>query len=114
LLVEEAQDRGQDALQQDLAKVVDLADRLLGEIDRLVAAAVPPTDVVGNVLRAIKPLDAPDIVVRSDASGRILLVDDNASNRDLLSRRLAREGYQVATAVVSVHARGGFSGGSAA
>ena len=36
LLVEEAQDRGQDALQQDLAKVVDLADRLLGEIDRLV------------------------------------------------------------------------------
>jgi class 3 adenylate cyclase len=98
LLVEEAQDRGQEALQQDLAKVVDLADRLLGEIDRLVAAAVPPTDVVGNVLRAIKPLDALDIVDRSTASGRVLIVDDNASNRDLLSRRLAREGYQVATA----------------
>jgi class 3 adenylate cyclase len=98
LLVEEAQDRGQDALQQDLAKVVDLADRLLGEIDRLVAAAVPPTDVVGNVLRAIKPLDAHDIVIRSAASGRILVVDDNASNRDLLSRRLAREGYRVTTA----------------
>jgi adenylate cyclase len=98
LLVEEAQDRGQDALQQDLAKVVDLADRLLVEIDRLVAAAVPPTDLVGNVLRAIKPLDAPDIIVRNAGSGRILIVDDNASNRDLLSRRLAREGYQVATA----------------
>jgi class 3 adenylate cyclase len=98
LLVEEAQDRGQDALQQDLAKVVDLADRLLGEIDRLVAAAVPPTDVVGNVLRAIKPLDSPDIVARGAASGRILIVDDNASNRDLLSRRLAREGYLTTTA----------------
>jgi CheY-like chemotaxis protein len=98
LLVEEAQDRGQDALQQDLAKVVDLADRLLGEIDRLVAAAMPSTDVVGNVLRAIKPLDAPDIGDRSAASGRILIVDDNASNRDLLSRRLAREGYRVTTA----------------
>jgi DNA-binding response OmpR family regulator len=64
----------------------------------LVAVAVPPTDLVGNVLRAIKPLDAPDIIVRNAASGRILIVDDNASNRDLLSRRLAREGYRVTTA----------------
>jgi hypothetical protein len=70
LPVEDAQDRGQEALQQDLAKVTDLADRLLGEIDGLVAAA-PPTDVVGQVLRAIKPLDAPDsgyAVLRRDAS----------------------------------------------
>jgi adenylate cyclase len=99
LLVEEAQDHGQEALQEDLAKVVDLADRLLSEIDRLVeGAAAPPIDVVGNVLRAIKPLDATDIRDRSAASGRILIVDDNASNRDLLSRRLAREGYRVTTA----------------
>jgi class 3 adenylate cyclase len=96
LLVEEAQDRGQDALQHDLVKVVDLADRLLGEIDRS-AAAVSPIDVVGNVLRAIKPLDASDIGHQTAASGRILIVDDNASNRDLLSRRLAREGYRVTT-----------------
>ena len=98
LLIEEAHDRAQDALQQDLAKVVDLADRLLGEIDRLVAAAVPPIDVVGNVLHAIKPLDVSDIGHPSAASGRILIVDDNASNRDLLSRRLAREGYRTSTA----------------
>jgi class 3 adenylate cyclase len=97
LLIEEAHDRAHDALQQDLAKVVDLADRLIDEIDRLVAA-VPPIDVVGNVLRAIKPLDALDFVERSAASGRILIVDDNASNRDLLSRRLAREGYRTTTA----------------
>jgi adenylate cyclase len=99
LLVEEAQDHGHGALQGDLAKVVDLADRLLGEIDRLVeVAAAPPIDVVGNVLRAIKPLDATDIRDRRVASGRILIVDDNASNRDLLSRRLAREGYRVTIA----------------
>jgi class 3 adenylate cyclase len=104
LLVEEGQDRGQDALQEDLAKVVDLADRLLGEIDRLVAAAVPPIDVVGNVLRGIKPLDAPYIGDRSAVSGRILIVDDNASNRDLLSRRLAREGYRTTTAEDAVAA----------
>jgi adenylate cyclase len=99
LLVEEAQDHGQEALQEDLAKVVDLADRLLGEIDQLVEGVkAPPIDVVGNVLRAIKPLDATDIRGRRAASGRILIIDDNASNRDLLSRRLAREGYRVTTA----------------
>jgi class 3 adenylate cyclase len=31
-------------------------------------------------------------------SGRILVVDDNAANRDMLSRRLDREGYSVDTA----------------
>lgn len=30
---------------------------------------------------------------------RILLVDDNELNRDMLSRRLARRGYQITTAV---------------
>jgi adenylate cyclase len=79
LLVEEAQDHSHEALQDDLAKVVDLAARLLGEIDRLVEfAAAPAIDVVGNVLRAIKPLDAPDVRDGSAASARILIVDDNA------------------------------------
>ena len=99
LLVEEACDGGREVLQEDLAKVTDIADRLLREIDRIVeAAAAAPIDVVGDVLRAIKPLDATDIRDRRAASGRILIVDDNASNRDLLSRRLAREGYRVITA----------------
>jgi DNA-binding response OmpR family regulator len=30
-----------------------------------------------------------------DASGRILIIDDNAMNRDMLSRRLEREGYEI-------------------
>jgi CheY-like chemotaxis protein len=33
-----------------------------------------------------------------DAEGRLLVVDDNAMNRDLLSRQLARKGYIVLTA----------------
>jgi hypothetical protein len=43
LLVEEARDSGRNALLSDLGKVLDLADRLLGEIDRMgeVAAAAP-------------------------------------------------------------------------
>src|SRR5262245_38878034 len=34
----------------------------------------------------------------SEEFGQILVVDDNEMNRDMLSRRLERKGYQVATA----------------
>ena len=40
----------------------------------------------------------------SDISGRILVVDDNESNRDLVSRRLARDGHAVETADGGVEA----------
>src|SRR4051812_35072738 len=36
---------------------------------------------------------------RPPAMSRILLVEDNELNRDMLSRRLARKGYEVAIAV---------------
>jgi signal transduction histidine kinase len=35
----------------------------------------------------------------SDAAGSLLIVDDNEMNRDVLARRLARQGYDVTTAV---------------
>jgi class 3 adenylate cyclase len=97
LLVEEAQDHGRDTLLDDLQKVLDLAGRLLGEIDCLGGtAAVPPIDIVGTVLQTIKPLGEMDLSADANAIGsRILIVDDNASNRDLLARRLAREGHRV-------------------
>ena len=96
LLVEEARDCGQGALLIDLGKVLDLADRLLGEVDRMVeAVAAPPVEIVGNVLQTIKPLGDGEVADPSSIASRILVVDDNASNRDLLSRRLQREGYRV-------------------
>jgi adenylate cyclase len=99
LLVEEARDAGQDALLIDLGKVLDLADRLLGEIDRIVeAAAAPPIAMVGDMLQTIRPLGDGDVPDPRAGSSRILVVDDNASNRDLLSRRLVREGYCVTAA----------------
>ena len=114
LLVEEAQDRGHDSLLTDLGKVLDLADRLLAEIDLIgETAAAPPIDIVGAVLQGIRPLGdraGPD--PRSGAS-HILVVDDNASNRDLLARRLVREGYRVTAAesgasALAFAAAGGF------
>jgi adenylate cyclase len=40
----------------------------------------------------------PETKPRARTGGRILVVDDNAGNRDMLSRRLEREGYSVDTA----------------
>jgi adenylate cyclase len=99
LLVEEARDSGQGALLVDLGKVLDLAGRLLGEVDRMVeVVAAPPVEIVGNVLQTIKPLGDSEVADPRSVASRILVVDDNASNRDLLSRRLQREGYRVTSA----------------
>jgi adenylate cyclase len=100
LLIEQARDAGRDTLLADLGKVVDLADRMLGEIDRIFeVAAAPPIDIIGNVLQTIRPLGEADIAADPNAvASHILVVDDNASNRDLLSRRLMREGYRVRAA----------------
>jgi len=99
LLIEEIGQGEQDLLLDDLGKVLDLADRLLGEIDRVVEAATgAPVEIVGNMLQTIKPLSDQAVVEPSGPANRILVVDDNAANRDLLSRRLQREGYRVMTA----------------
>ena len=99
LLVEEARDSERNALLEDLGKVLDLADRLLGKVDRMVeVVAAPPVEIVGNVLQTIKPLGDSEVADPSSIASRILVVDDNASNRDLLSRRLQREGYRVTSA----------------
>ena len=99
LLVEEARDIGRDALLGDLGKILDLANRLLGEIDRMIeVAAAPSVDVVSHVLQTIRPLAEAESCDPGVVASHILVVDDNASNRDLLSRRLAREGHRVTTA----------------
>jgi adenylate cyclase len=100
LLVEEARDSGRDTLLADLGKVLDLADRLLGEIDRIgETAEATPIDIVGTVLQTVRPLGEADIAADPGAvASHILVVDDNAANRDLLARRLVREGYRVGAA----------------
>jgi adenylate cyclase len=100
LLVEEARDSGRDALLNDLAKVLDIGARLREEIDRLgEAAAAPPIALIDNLLQRIKPLgETAPAILGAASSSRILVVDDNAANRELLARRLGREGYLVTTA----------------
>jgi adenylate cyclase len=108
LILEDARDKGQEDLLTDISKIVAAAEQLLGQIDRLIgltevgssdapqAAGTPTRDLVAEIMRSIQP-----IASKSKAnflSGRILVVDDTEANRDLLSRRLRRQGHAVDTA----------------
>ncbi|MBA3518801.1 MAG: response regulator [Rhizobiales bacterium] len=100
-----------EGLRPDLVKLLGEARRLLDRIDAIVdltrasgdrrATADAGEDdgaaeaVVAALLRTLRPdRDA----VKTREVGRILVVDDNESNRDLLCRRLRHEGHEVVTA----------------
>ena len=82
------------------------ARQLLDRIDAIVHLTRPGTEdhpgaaatdaVVAGLLRTLRPIGA-EAVKRAEV-GRILVVDDNESNRDLLRRRLVHEGHEVTTA----------------
>ncbi|AHF90039.1 serine phosphatase [Opitutaceae bacterium TAV5] len=120
LLMEEADDAGHAAYAPDLEKIRDAARHLLNLIndnltdDRLrlagdVVDAGAQTVPAGSmeVFRNL-PGNFPTLLAESSASfpqdrpapvpGRILVVDDNEGNRDMLSRQLERQGHAVATA----------------
>jgi class 3 adenylate cyclase/CheY-like chemotaxis protein len=123
LLQEEAEETGQASLAADLKKIHAAATRLLKLLDehfpgKSAAPSAPAAPVAAPVLfkeGAAPPVTAPppeapepakDIVapvtaLGGDAAagpGRILVVDDNEMNRDMLSRRLAGKGYSVTVA----------------
>jgi adenylate cyclase len=109
LLIEDMVVGQRKALLGDLEKVSTLADELLVQIDVMVerirepggksaAKVVQPVAIVSDLLRAIAPLSSAEEPIVRELAGRILVVDDIASNRDLLLRRLLREGHQVTTA----------------
>ncbi|MSV27805.1 MAG: response regulator [Bryobacterales bacterium] len=79
----------------DVIKIRDAAERLLALCEGVLEAALP-----GPVL--VEPASSPTPVPRNTNAerreGRLLVVDDIEANRDLLSRRLEREGYTVAKA----------------
>jgi adenylate cyclase len=112
MLREDAADGGADTLVADLDKLLGEATLLLDRIDGLVtfsgSDASPsygtgpaatetgaPARMVESLLKAVRPLAAKEADLATVQPSRILVVDDNASNRDLLSRRLQRQGHTV-------------------
>ena len=106
MLVEDAEGV-HEVLVADLGKLLTAANGVLKMIDALVdfrgdpaegAGARPPAGM-GGVFEAVRAISSVSAAPAGAAiCGRILVVDDNASNRDLLGRQLARAGHTVGEA----------------
>jgi adenylate cyclase len=109
LLLEELDEIGGGAIRADLEALLGESESLLARIDVIVdfsrgeeCAELASQDegavarMVANLVRTVKPIQAGDAPPQE--TGRILVVDDNASNRDLLFRRLSHDGHQVTRA----------------
>jgi class 3 adenylate cyclase len=112
LIIEAARDSGDQDLIADAGKLLDAAEQLLGQIDKLVgltdaagseSAEAPPLipmpsrSLIDQVMRSIHPI-TPNARRDQSISSRILVVDDMEANRELLSRRLSRDGHMVTMA----------------
>jgi adenylate cyclase len=105
LILEDLPERASSDFQVDLNRVRMLADQLLVDIEKIVVSRGQPfpSDHKSNRLEIANDLRR--IVHSSERrtadpehSSRILVVDDIAANRDLLSRRLVRDGHQAVIA----------------
>jgi adenylate cyclase len=112
LIMEEARETGREDLLADAGKLLDAAEQLLGLVDKLVGLAdasglgssepsplvgTPSRDLVGQIMQSIQPI-TPERRRDHSLSSRILVVDDIEANRELLSRRLSRDGHTVGMA----------------
>ena len=94
MLQEELHDRSLTELLPDLERICAAATTVLGLVDGIFrpedVGESPATSSTGAVQRDEPP--------SGNRTGRLLLVDDESSNRELLRRWLARSGYEVSEA----------------
>jgi two-component system sensor histidine kinase/response regulator len=97
MLGEDAQDGKSEGVVVDLQRVRDAGRRMLALIEENFTAHHDP-----SAAEPLSEVPAPDETpVRPGLAvspGLLLVVDDDASNRDVLSRRLERQGHRVRTA----------------
>ena len=109
LLLEELDEVGAAATRSDLEALLCEADGLLSRIDVIIDFSSSNVDsalgddargtvssMIANLVRTVRPIEQDAAPLRE--IGRILVVDDNTSNRDFLSRRLSHDGHQVTRA----------------
>ena len=107
MLLEDAEGLGEQVA-SDLEKIRSAGQKLLGLIDDILKlrevtrgqaeVALGDSGVSSIIREAVSTLAAEEQRPASLVGGRILVVDDNEVNRDMLSRRLRREGYTTAPA----------------
>ena len=112
MLREDVADASAEAFAADLDKLLGEATLLLDRIDGLVTYSgadasafdevarsstliAAPAMMVESLLKAVRPVPANEGELAAVRPSRILVVDDNASNRDLLSRRLQRHRHTI-------------------
>ena len=110
LLLEEAKGRQLDAFSADLQKIHTAAATLLALIDSIVVSPKRGSGSLSPVPRLAgdgsrqrtKETDKAPVTARREVTarsfGHLMVVDDDDVNRDLLSRRLRQQGYQVSAA----------------
>jgi class 3 adenylate cyclase/CheY-like chemotaxis protein len=109
LLLEELDEVDAAVTRPDLEALLCEADRLLSRIDVIIdfssskidpalgdTARGPVTSMIANLVRTVRAIE--EYPAPPHETGRILVVDDNASNRNLLFRRLSHDGHHVAGA----------------
>ena len=107
MLLEDLEDMGGEALRADFATLLGETNRLLSQLNGIVdfsqtatgaanaAAAGTGAAMFAEIVQSIRPVDAAD---RAVETGHILVVDDIATNRDLLARRLTGDGHRLTEA----------------
>ena len=106
LLLEEARDSQLEPFTGDLQKIHTAAKTLLGMLNALLdsptltAASPSPAPQPAGALSWLPDEDVDTEAVTADREatallpGHLLVVDDNETNRDMLSRRLRHQGYR--------------------
>jgi adenylate cyclase len=98
MLLEDIEDLGGGALRSDLERLLTETSEFLAHIDMIVdfshcdIAPAQTDSMLRMLVETVRPLQVDE--THSNATGTVLVVDDNTSNRGLLSRRLIREGHR--------------------
>jgi adenylate cyclase len=96
-VVEASEALKKQATQAGTPALLDDVERILTAAQRLVALVLPAESATARPSGTAQENAAPADAAPADR-GAILVVDDNEGNREMLSRRLARQGYAVASA----------------